>query len=83
MVIKTSRGASNLAAGPDCLLGCFYRVLADELVPSLSVIFQQSFLGGRIPDMWRVASIKLIFKKDAKDVAANCRLISLICVACK
>ena len=33
--------------------------------------------------MWSIASIKPIFKSVAKYVAANCRPISMTCVACK
>lgn len=63
--------------------GVFYRSLAAELAPPLVIIFQQSFLSGRMPDQWRSALVVPVFKKGRRDVASNYRPISLTCVACK
>ena len=75
--------SSNSAAGPDHLPGRFFRVLAAEVAPSLLIIFQQSFLSGRIPDMWRIALVRPIFKKGLREIAANYRPVSLTCVVSK
>ena len=73
----------NSAAGPDHLPGRFYRSLAADLAPSLSIIFQQSFFSSHIPVMWRIAMVRPVFKMGSRDRAAHYRLISLMCVACK
>ncbi len=74
---------NDSAAGPDLLPGKFYRMLATELTPALTIIFQQSFLSGTVPDMWRVAAVTPLHKKGVKDLAGNYRPISLTCIACK
>jgi hypothetical protein len=76
-------GTSNSAAGPDLLPGVFYRTLAKDLARPLSIIFQQSYFSGVIPDMWRMATVMPVFKKGSRDVAANYRPVSLTSVACK
>ena len=50
------------------------RELAEELV---SVIYQQSWLTGEVPDNWRITSVTLIYKKDWKDDPRNYRPVSL------
>jgi hypothetical protein len=82
-VYKALCNSSNSAAGPDLLPGIFIRSLAAELAPSLVIIFQQSFFQCKIPNMWRLATVKPVFKKCARDLASNYRPISLTCVACK
>ena len=75
--------SSNSAACPDHLPGRFFRVLAAELALSLLIIFQQFFLSGRIPDTWRIAIVRPIFKKGLREIAANYRPISPTCVPSK
>ena len=77
------RCTKNSDAGPDHLPGRFYRSLATDLAPSLSIIFQQSFYSSNIPAMWRMAMVYPVFKKESKDRAAHYRPISLTCIACK
>ena len=55
------RCTKNSTAGFDHLPGRFYRSLAADLVPSLSIIFQQSFYSCHIPDMWRMATFRHVF----------------------
>ena len=55
----------NSAAGPDHLPGRFYHSLAANLVPSLGIIFQQSFYSSHIPYMWRMAIFCPVFKKGS------------------
>jgi hypothetical protein len=81
-VYKALCNVSNSAAGPDNLPGCLFRKLALELTPSFIIIFQKSYLLGCLPDMWRLACVRPIFKKGVKDLASN-RPVSLTCVACK
>ena len=61
----------------------FYHNLATKLTLALVVIFQQSHMLGKIPDMWRQALTKLIFKKGSKDKAKKNSPISLTCIASK
>jgi len=42
------------------------RELAEELAKPLSIIYQQSWLTGEIPDDWRIASVTPIYKKGQK-----------------
>ncbi len=83
VVYNALRNVSNSSAGPDDLPGCLFRNLAAELTPPLVIIFQQSFFLGKLPEMWKLAAVKPIYKKGSKDLAANYRPISLTCVACK
>ena len=73
----------NSAAGPDHLPGRFNRSLVADFTPSLRIIFQQSFYSSNIPDMWRMAMVRPVFKKGSRNRAAHYRPISLTCVACK
>ena len=41
------------------------------------------FLLGCILDMWRVATIQLVFEKGLRAATANYRPLSLTCVVCK
>jgi len=56
------------------------RELADEVTKPLSVIYQQSWLTGEIPEVWRIASVKPIYKKGQKEYLRNYRPVSLTLV---
>jgi len=47
------------------------RKLAEELAKSLSIIYQQSWLRGEVPDDWKTASVTPIYKKGRKEDPAN------------
>ncbi|TRZ16554.1 hypothetical protein HGM15179_010607 [Zosterops borbonicus] len=49
--------------GPDGVHPRVMRELADELVKLLSIIYQQSWLTGEVPDDWKLASVTPIHKK--------------------
>jgi len=40
--------------------------LAEELAKPLSIIYQQSWLTGEVPDDWRIAIVTPIYKKGWK-----------------
>ncbi|KAK4815294.1 hypothetical protein QYF61_026199 [Mycteria americana] len=53
------------------------RELAEELAKPLSIIYQQSWLTGEVPDDWRLASVTPIYKKGWKEDPGNYRPVSL------
>jgi len=53
------------------------RELAEELAKPLSIIYQQSWLTGEVPDDWRIASVTPIYKKGQKEDPGNYRPVSL------
>ena len=72
------------AAEPDGIPGIFYKELAHVLALPISIVFQQSLLQGKIPDMWRLAKVVPLFKgKGQKSCVSSYRPISLTDVACK
>jgi len=53
------------------------RQLAEELAKPLSIIHQQSWLTGEVPDGWRIAHVTPIYKKGRKEDPGNYRPVSL------
>jgi len=49
------------------------RELVEELAKPLSIIYQQSWVTGEVPDDWRIASVTPIYKKDRKEDPRNYR----------
>ncbi|RMC03535.1 hypothetical protein DUI87_20735 [Hirundo rustica rustica] len=56
------------------------RELADELAKLLSIIYQQSWLTGEIPDDWKLANVTPIHKKHGREDPSNYRPVSLTSV---
>jgi len=56
------------------------RDLAEELAAPLSIIYQQSWLTGEVPDDWRLTSVTPIYKKGQKENPRNHRPVSLTLV---
>jgi len=56
------------------------RELAEELAKPLSIICQQSWLTGQVPDDWKLANVMPIYKKSQKEDPGNYRPVSLILV---
>jgi len=48
--------------GPDGIHPRVLRELEEELAKPLSIIYQQSWLTGEVPDDWRIASVTPIYK---------------------
>jgi len=69
--------------GPDGIHPRVLREPAEELAKPLSIISQQSWLTGEVPDDWRIASVTSIYKKGWKEDPANYRLVSLTAVTGK
>ena len=69
--------------GPDGVHPRMLRELAEEIALPLSMIFNRSIKEGRIPDKWREAEVRAIYKKGKKTVAGNYRPVSLTSIICK
>ena len=90
-VYFTSRGIEKLlqglntskASGPDLIPTRVLKMVAAEVAPILSVIFQQSYDTGQVPTDWLQANVTAVFKKGDKTVPSNYRPVSLTCILCK
>jgi len=58
----------------------FHPRVLRELAKPLSIIYQQSWLTGEVPDDWRLASVTPISKKGQKEDSENYRPVSLTSV---
>ncbi|RMC04449.1 hypothetical protein DUI87_18892 [Hirundo rustica rustica] len=54
--------------------------LADELAKPLSIIYQQSWLTGEVPDDWKLTSVMPIHKKGGREDPGNYRPVNLTSV---
>jgi len=54
--------------------------LGEELAKPLSIIYQQSWLTGEVPDDWSIASVTPIYKRGWKEDLGNYRPVSLTSV---
>ncbi|KFW81625.1 hypothetical protein N305_14700, partial [Manacus vitellinus] len=68
------------SVGPDGIHPRVMRDLAEELVKLLSIICQQSWLPGEVPDDWKLANVMPIHKKGQKEDPGNYRPVSLTSV---
>ncbi|KAF4798796.1 RNA-directed DNA polymerase from mobile element jockey-like protein [Turdus rufiventris] len=66
--------------GPDGIHPRVMRELADELAKLLSIIYEQSWLTGEVPDDWKLANVMPIHKKGRKENPGNYRPVSLTSV---
>ena len=83
-VRKLLRGLKiHKATGPDHIPTRLLYDFANELVPTLTHIFQKSLDSGAISDDWREAAIVPIFKKGDRHQASNYRPVSLTSVSYK
>ncbi|KFW66388.1 hypothetical protein AS28_06403, partial [Pygoscelis adeliae] len=68
---------AHKSMGPDGIHSRALRELAEELAKPLSIIYQQSWLMGEVPDDWRLANVTPIYKKGRKEDLGNYRPVSL------
>ncbi|GAB0209778.1 mitochondrial enolase superfamily member 1 [Grus japonensis] len=74
---------THKSMGPDGIHPRVLRELAEELAKPLSIIYQQSWLTGEVPDDWRLANVMPIYKKGRKEDPGNYRPVSLTSVSGK
>ena len=70
----------NKAHGPDELSP---HLVAEELAPALTIIFQQFYDLSSTPKNWNSAIVTPIYKKGLRFDPSNYRPISLTCICCK
>ncbi|NWI57793.1 RTJK polymerase, partial [Calyptomena viridis] len=66
--------------GPDGIHPRVMREFADELVRLLSIIYQELWLTGEVPDDWKLANVMPVYKKGRKEDPGNYRPVSLTSV---
>ena len=73
---------TSKAAGPDNLHSKILFELREVISTPLFMIFNKSLSEGVLPQMWKQAIIKPLFKKGSKKVPSNYRPVSLTSVCC-
>ena len=71
------------ATGPDCIPAKLLKEMAEELSPSLALIFTASLQQGKIPQDWKKALVTPLFKKGDQNNPTNYRPVSLTSICCK
>ncbi|TRZ10607.1 hypothetical protein HGM15179_016504 [Zosterops borbonicus] len=71
---------AHKSMGPDGIHPRVMRELADELAKPLSIIYNQSWLTGEVPEDWKLTNVTPIHKKGGKEDPSNYRPVSLISV---
>jgi len=69
-----------MSLGPDGDHLTVLKELPEKLAKPLSIIYQQSWLTGEVPDDWKIASVTSIYKKDQKEDHRNYRPVSMTSV---
>ncbi len=67
----------------DELLARVLKETSSHIAAVVTVIFQQSYEQGILPQDWLNANVSAIYKKGEKASPANYRLVSLTCILCK
>ena len=71
------------ASGPDLISTRILKDLNETCTPYLTTIFNKCLTEGRVPQIWKTATVTAIFKKGEKYKASNYRPVSLTCICCK
>ncbi|KFP94832.1 hypothetical protein N329_06578, partial [Haliaeetus albicilla] len=71
---------THKSMGPDGIHPIVLRELAEVLPKPLSIIYQQSWSTGEVPDNWRLASVMPIYKKGWREDPGNYSPVSLTSV---
>ena len=80
---KLSTLKVDKSPGPDGVHPRVLREAADELAAPLTQLFNKSLKEGRLPQIWRDATVTPIFKKGNRNTPGNYRPVSLTCILCK
>ena len=73
----------NKSPGPDGVHPKVLSELAQELCSPLKKLFDKTMREGKIPNKWKLAEVRPIFKKGNKSSPNNYRPVSLTCIVCK
>ena len=80
-VLRLLHGLSvSKASGMDQISAKILKVAAPVIVPSLTLIFNQSIRTGIFPTDWKAAKVSPVYKSGAKHCISNYRLISIIAI---
>ena len=71
------------APGPDLIPNRLLKETAEDIAPTLTLLFQASIKQSKVPSEWKHAHISPILKKDDRSLPSNYRPISLTCVCSK
>jgi len=71
---------THKSTGPDGIHPRVLKELEEELAKTISIIYQQSWLTGEVPDGWRIFNVIRIYKKGWKEDPGSYRLVSLTSV---
>ena len=74
---------ANKASGPDQIPSRFLKTFANNITPSLTLIFKASLHQGHLPSEWKHATVVPVFKKGDRKLPSNYRPISLTSICCK
>ena len=74
---------SGKSCGPDEIHPRMLKELIDHIVEPIALIMNKTLEKGTLPEDWKKAHISPIYKKGARDDAANYRPISLTSIVCK
>ena len=74
---------TSKSAGPDQHHPRPIKECAEILVEPLAKLYQKSLDSGVVPDSWKESVVSPIFKKGARNSAANYRPVSLTAILCK
>jgi len=82
VVEKLQKLKTEKSPGPDSIHPLLLKECTSVVAKPLSMIFQQSYDTGTLPDEWKTAHIVPIFKKGNRTDPANYRPVSLTSVPC-
>ena len=71
------------ALGPGGIPGRILKETAQQIAPSLTLLFNKSLHSAVVPDEWKLANVVPVFKRGIKEHVQNYRPISLLCIVSK
>lgn len=66
-----SRLDTNKATGVDSISARILKECVQELSPPLTLLFNLSFISGKVPSLCKKANVTPVYKADANDVVEN------------
>ncbi len=71
------------SSGPNELHPKILKILAPFIAKPLAHLFNLSLVTGKVPNVWRTATVCPIFKKGSREIPGNYRPVSLTSFVCK